>query len=136
MTTTREPQSSGTAVRSEAAPAVALGLPVLGSLSPSRAGDFMTCPLLYRLRSIDRLPQRPSPAATRGTVVHGVLERLFDLPPADRTLVAAGALLAPVWDELRAAEPEVMEMFETAEDLQAWLTGAQGLLDTYFAMED
>ena len=49
---------------SELAP-VDLPLPVLGSLSPSRAGDFMTCPLLFRFRTIDRLPQAPSSAATR-----------------------------------------------------------------------
>ena len=43
----------------------------------------MTCPLLYRFRVIDRLPEPPSPAAARGTLVHAVLERLFDeLPPA------------------------------------------------------
>ena len=48
------------------------------SLSPSRAGDFLTCPLLYRFRVIDRLPEPPSPAAVRGTLVHAVLERLFD----------------------------------------------------------
>ena len=54
------------------------------SLSPSRASDFMTCPLLYRFRVLDRLPQRPSAAATRGTVVHSVLERLFDLPAVER----------------------------------------------------
>src|SRR5687767_842379 len=28
------------------------GVEVVGSLSPSRAGDFMTCPLLYRYRTI------------------------------------------------------------------------------------
>src|SRR6266702_4170705 len=39
------------------------------SLSPSRAGDFLTCPLLYRFRVIDRLPEPPSPAAARGTLV-------------------------------------------------------------------
>ena len=50
------------------------------ALSPSRASDFMNCPLLYRFRVVDRLPEAPSPAATRGTVVHTVLERLFDLP--------------------------------------------------------
>ena len=38
------------------------------SLSPSRASDFKSCPLLYRFRSIDRLPEPPSPAATRGTL--------------------------------------------------------------------
>src|SRR5262249_33536171 len=30
------------------------------SLSPSRAGDFLTCPLLYRFRVLDRLPEPPS----------------------------------------------------------------------------
>lgn len=54
-------------------------------LSPSRAADFMSCPLLYRFRTIDQLPEPPSPEATRGTVVHTVLERLFDLPAVERT---------------------------------------------------
>ena len=44
------------------------GVKVLGSLSPSRAGDFMSCPLLYRFRTIDKLPEPSSPAAVRGTV--------------------------------------------------------------------
>ena len=35
------------------------------SLSPSRAADFKTCPLLYRFRSIDRLPERPGPDQVR-----------------------------------------------------------------------
>ncbi|WP_199815751.1 PD-(D/E)XK nuclease family protein, partial [Streptomyces scabiei] len=34
----------------------------------------MQCPLLYRFRVIDRLPEKPSEAATRGTLVHAVLE--------------------------------------------------------------
>ena len=55
------------------------GVDVVGSLSPSRAGDFMTCPLLYRYRTIDKLPEPSSPDAVRGTVVHKVLEDLFDL---------------------------------------------------------
>src|SRR6185437_2099379 len=29
------------------------------ALSPSRASDFMTCPLLYRFRVIDRIPEPP-----------------------------------------------------------------------------
>ena len=90
---------------------VDLELPVVGSLSPSRAGDFMTCPLLFRFRTIDRLPQSPSPAATRGTVVHSVLERLFELPAAERTPDTARSLLRPEWEALLEAEPEVGEMF-------------------------
>ena len=58
-----------------------------GALSPSRAADFMSCPLKYRFRVVDRLPEKPSPAAVRGTVVHAVLERLFGLPRGQRRAV-------------------------------------------------
>src|SRR3954470_18581316 len=89
-----------------AASPVDVGLPVLGSLSPSRASDFMACPLLYRFRVIDKLPERPSPAAVRGTVVHAALERLFDLPAAQRSLEAAGELIEPAWLSVLADRPE------------------------------
>ena len=79
------------------------------SLSPSRAADFLTCPLLYRFRVIDRLPEPPSAAAARGTLVHAVLERLFDEPAAGRSPQAAAKLLEPEWDRLVAAEPELAD---------------------------
>src|SRR5262245_65514531 len=77
------------------------------SLSPSRAGDFMTCPLLYRFRVIDRLPEPPTTATARGTLVHAALERLFDLPAAERIPEAARTLLAAEWDRLAAEEPDL-----------------------------
>src|SRR3982750_2924137 len=85
------------------------------SLSPSRAADFKTCPLLYRFRTIDRLPERKSLAAVRGTLVHAVLERLYDLPAAGRTPEAAQELIAPAWADLRE-DPEIAELFATAQD--------------------
>lgn len=109
------------------------------TLSPSRASDFMTCPLLYRFRTIDRLPERPSPEATRGTVVHTVLERLFDLPAGDRTPDRAIQLVGPAWDELVATEPEIAELFADDPDgsaLRAWLDSAEQLVRRYFALED
>ncbi|MDT7551420.1 MAG: putative RecB family exonuclease, partial [Actinomycetota bacterium] len=115
---------------------VDLALPVVGSLSPSRAGDFMTCPLLFRFRTIDRLPSLPSPAATRGTVVHAVLERLFELPAAERTPETAATLLRPEWERLLEAEPEVGTMFADQAELSAWLTSAEELLTGYFSLED
>jgi putative RecB family exonuclease len=115
---------------------VDLPLPVVGSLSPSRAGDFMTCPLLFRFRTIDRLPSPPSSAATRGTLVHAVLERLFDLPAVERTPGAAASLLQPEWERLLEDDPEVAGLFEDTAALDAWLTGAKALLDGYFALED
>ena len=76
------------------------GVEVLGALSPSRAGDFLTCPLRYRFRTVDRLPEPLSPDAVRGTLVHKVLEDLFELPAAERTPQRAQALLEPTWEEL------------------------------------
>jgi putative RecB family exonuclease len=106
------------------------------SLSPSRAGDFLTCPLLYRFRVVDRLPEPPSPAAARGTLVHAVLERLFDEPAARRTPDTAQAMLAPQWDRLIEEEPELAGLFDDDEQRAAWLAEAREMLDRYFALED
>jgi putative RecB family exonuclease len=107
------------------------------ALSPSRAADFMQCPLLYRFRVVDRLPEAPSPAAVRGTVVHAVLERLFDLPAAERTLTAAEQLLPPEWDRLRGDRPELAELFAAdAAGLAEWLSSASALLARWFTLED
>jgi len=118
------------------APSVDLPIPVVGSLSPSRAGDFMTCPLLFRFRTIDRLPSVPSSAATRGTVVHAVLERLYDLPAVERTLEAAAGLLQPEWERLLEAEPDVAGLFTDEAELTTWLSSARDLLAGYFSLED
>jgi putative RecB family exonuclease len=106
------------------------------SLSPSRAGDFLTCPLLYRFRVIDRLPEPPSPAAVRGTLVHSVLERLFDAAAADRTPDAARALVEPEWSRLQEAEPELAGLFDDDAQRAAWLDEVMGMLDRYFTLED
>jgi putative RecB family exonuclease len=131
----RQPPSPATVPVAEGRGAAPAGL----TLSPSRAADFMTCPLLYRFRTIDRLPEPPSAAATRGTVVHAVLERLFDLPAAERTAERARALVAPQWQQLVTAEPEVAELFADDEDgsaLAGWLVGAEELVQRYFTLED
>ena len=107
------------------------------ALSPSRAGDFMQCPLLYRFRVVDRLPETPSPAAVRGTVVHAVLERLFDLPASERTPASARALLGPQWERVQEQEPALAGLFADDEGaLAGWLTSAEALLERWFELED
>jgi putative RecB family exonuclease len=108
---------------------------VAGSLSPSRAADFKTCPLLYRFRSVDRIPQRPTVDKARGTLVHAVLDRLFDLPAGERTYEAAAALVEPEWAVLAAAEPDTAELF-AAGGLPEWLDSARRMVAGYFALED
>jgi putative RecB family exonuclease len=113
------------------------GVEVLGSLSPSRAGDFMACPLLYRFRTVDRLPEPFSPDAVRGTVVHKVLEDLFDLPAPHRTPGRAAELLQPAWEAVLEADPEIAEMFgEEGPEVGAWLASCRDSLERYFALED
>lgn len=109
------------------------------SLSPSRAGDFMQCPLLYRFRVIDRLPEKPSEAATRGTLVHAVLERLFDAPAVERTAPRARSLVPGQWDRLRESRPELGELFADdpeGERLAQWLSEAERLVERWFTLED
>jgi putative RecB family exonuclease len=113
--------------------------PVIGSLSPSRAADFKVCPLLYRFRTIDRLSEPPSRIMTRGTVVHSVLERLFDLPAGGRSVAAAQALVEPAWADLLERAPELTELFagdETGQELTDWLESARELVAAYFTLED
>jgi putative RecB family exonuclease len=96
----------------------------------------MSCPLLYRFRVIDHLPEPPSPAAARGTLVHAVLERLFDEPAVGRTPDAARGLLGPQWERMSAEEPELADMFADDHERAAWFDEAAGMLDRYFTLED
>jgi putative RecB family exonuclease len=113
------------------------------SLSPSRALDFKTCALLYRFRVIDRLPEPPSLDAARGTVVHGVLEQLFDLPAVARTVAAAAELVEPEWAKLLEADPELAALVDGgaacadgSSGLVALLESTRTLLGSYFTLED
>ncbi|GGP83923.1 RecB family exonuclease [Saccharothrix coeruleofusca] len=108
------------------------------ALSPSRAGDFKQCPLLYRFRAVDRLPEKPTKAQVRGTVVHAVLEDLFSLPAAERLPERARELVAPAWERVRAERPEFAELFtaDEADEQAAWLASAESLLEGYFGLED
>ncbi|WP_409482934.1 RecB family exonuclease [Arsenicicoccus dermatophilus] len=112
---------------------------MVAALSPSRASDFMQCPLLYRFRVIDRLPEPPSAAAARGTLVHAVLERVFDVPAPERTLEHAATLVEPQWEALLAERPELAELVgdgAEAVELTRWLADATRLVERWFTLED
>lgn len=105
------------------------------ALSPSRAADFKQCPLLYRFRAIDRLPEPPSTAQLRGSVVHAALEQLYGLPARDRTPATAVALVAPAWDQLVAAAPELAVEIP-GEQRDQLLAESALLLSGYYRLED
>jgi putative RecB family exonuclease len=116
-------------------------LPPAGSsgpsgLSPSRASDFMTCPLLYRFRVIDKIPEPPTPATARGTLVHAVLERLFDRPAPGRTPVEAAAMVEPEWERMAARDPGLAALTVSDDDRADLLGEARAAVEGYFALED
>ena len=111
--------------------------PLPTALSPSRASDFLQCPLLFRFRTIDRLPEAPSAAALRGTLVHACLERLYELPADTRTPRTAVSLVDPQWARIRDKKPEVAEqLFPGEEGLDEWLESARALVRRYFDLEN
>ncbi len=105
------------------------------ALSPSRAADFKQCPLLYRFRAIDRLPEPPSTAQLRGSVVHAALEQLYGLPAADRGPDTALSLVDPAWEQVVAAHPDLIDAFEP-DQRATLLAEARALLTGYYLLED
>jgi putative RecB family exonuclease len=76
----------------------------------------------------------------RGSLIHKVLEDLYDLPAATRTPEQARSMLVPTWEALLAEEPEIAEMFapagEEGTDVDSWLVTCREVLDRYFTLED
>jgi putative RecB family exonuclease len=105
------------------------------ALSPSRAADFKQCPLLYRFRAIDRLPEAPSTAQLRGSLVHAALQQLYGLPAEQRGLDTALSLVEPAWEDITAAAPDMATELDPAQRTQL-LAEAQALLAGYYRLED
>lgn len=105
------------------------------ALSPSRATDFKQCPLLYRFRAIDRLPEATSAAQLRGSVVHAALEQLYGLPAGLRSPDTARSLVQRAWDQMVAAEPELAGELDPGQPTQL-LEDARALVSGSYRLED
>ena len=112
-----------------------MSLPLPTTLSPSKISAFKHCPLQFRFSVIDRLPEPPSPAASKGTLVHRALELLMLRPPADRTAAAALTDL----DRARLAladHPEFAGLELDPDQFDAFHADARALVLRYFEVED
>lgn len=112
-----------------------LETPILETLSPSRAGDFKTCPQLFKFRAVDRRPEPTSIYQARGTAAHLALQRIFDHPIAERTTDRLFDLFREAWTEIRT-DPEYEELFDDIEAERAWGLESMELLANYFSIED
>ena len=105
------------------------------ALSPSRAGDYQQCPLLYRFRAIDRLPEPKTVAQVKGTLVHAVLEYMHKLPRDQREYPAMVKQLKPTWAQMCEEDPELKELV-SEDELYDFLVESRSLLRGYFEMEN
>lgn len=105
------------------------------TLSPSKVSSFTDCALAFRYSSIDRLPEEPSAAATKGTVVHLALEHLFEREPAERTRESARSDLARATEEIRL-DPEFTGLGLSEGEEATFFAEADQLVDAYFDLED
>src|SRR3954454_6773771 len=112
---------------------MALSLPY--SLSPSKVSSFTDCALAFRFSAIDRLPEPPTVPATRGTLVHRALERLYLLPAGERSLASGLTELDGAFEELRQ-HPDFTELGLDDEEQHRFLDEAEALVRRYFELED
>ena len=112
---------------------MALELPT--SLTPSKVSSFTDCALAFRYSAIDRLSEPPSAPATKGTLVHAALERLYVLAPPERTLAAALTAIDEAFDVLRH-EPDYAGLGLGPEEEARFLDDAEQLVRRYFELED
>jgi putative RecB family exonuclease len=116
-----------------AAPASTFPVPM--SLSPSRVSSFTSCPMQFRFSSIEKLPEPPGVATTKGTIVHRALELLFVRPAAARTPEALADDMATALQEYRT-HPDWVGLRLEGDAVERFDRDCHALTEKYFAMED
>ena len=106
----------------------------LKSLSPSRASDYKRCPQLFKFSAIDRIKTPPTVYQARGTTAHLALERLFELPSAERTPERLFDIFREAWQEIKPTD--YPDLFDDVESERAWGIESLAILANYFAVED
>ncbi|MDR2082359.1 MAG: PD-(D/E)XK nuclease family protein [Candidatus Ancillula trichonymphae] len=112
------------------------------TLSPSRVKDFLQCPLMYKFKTIDLLPSPPSIEAIRGTHVHLVLEKLYNLDASKRSLETALELVtsafAEVVDGIKSEDALTMleETLDDAQKKEEYYKQINTCISNYFKLEN
>lgn len=98
-------------------------------------GAFTSCPLAFRFSYVQRLPEPPSPPASKGTLVHLALQHLHWRPAEERTIANALADLDRARAEL-ASDPDLTGLELTEEQWEQFHADAEVLVRRYFELED
>lgn len=112
-----------------------MAFPPPRSLSPTRISSFTSCPLAFRLRTIDHLPEPPSPYAVKGTLVHRALE-IFVWERDNPTWRAdhGTRALESAWRDTRET-PDFLGLKLDKDAEAAFVTDARALVRNCFELE-
>ena len=81
-------------------------LPRWHSLVAIACFGLLDVPVVVSFPSDRPDPRAPKFGRRSGTLLHAVLEDLFDLPAAERTIEAAKELLLPTWERMLVDNPD------------------------------
>ena len=113
--------------------------------------SFRQCPLLFKHRHLERLPDAPTPETTHGILIHETLAEMFKLNPDERSLDRAQELFRELWRRQRRSsryaplfnlelpapgEADAPRDFIDVERERAWGLKSFETLRSYFQVED
>lgn len=116
-------------------------IPAPKSLSPSAVLEFKKCPQSYLFQYLWGLRQPTSLVLAKGSMCHAALEKVFDLPPEDRTLENLQNLFRVSWGKERKSDTyrilfEPTEGEWDTEGEKEWGKSGLKLLENYYQLED
>lgn len=113
-----------------------MSLPLPSTLTPSKLGKFVNCPLAFRYSYIERVEEPATIYQLRGTLIHRALQVLFSRSDAeDRTSDQAKVALQQAWSEMSGTEEfEALGLDE--KGLNSFIAEAHSLIEHYLSLED
>lgn len=105
------------------------------SLSPSRVESFLSCPLAFRFVNVEKLPDPPSVATTRGSLVHLALEYLFTRPAPERTPAELDRCVDRAIEHY-GDHPDLVDLSLDDDQARAFHTECRRLAARYLELED
>ena len=123
------------------------------ALSPSSATEFIACPQSFLFQYLMGLKQPPNLALSKGSLVHAALEKVFSLPPPDRSVDAIKKILVAEWSAVKLTDT-YHHLFQTSDTKldggtthdsdsktsqikeDVFIDESMRLLDNYYEMED
>jgi len=101
------------------------------SLSYSDIDCYLTCPMRFKLGRILRIPSKPAPERSLGTLVHGVLEQFHRVyPPDEADFAKLEEIFERAWTAKRYGTTTQEKQFK-----QKALTGLRRYIDDYRRQE-